>query len=65
MPKTPSKTAGEILDQITKARQVLDYFAESALDTRGEFQDGATVRSRLNAAKAHITRAIEKAQDIR
>lgn len=65
MPKTPSKTAGEILDQVIKARQVLDYFDGNALDARGEFQDGATVRARLNAAKAHVTRAIEKAQSIK
>lgn len=65
MSKVPSKTAREILDQVAKAKQVLDYFGEGALDARGEFQDGATVRARLNAAKAHITRAIEKAQTIR
>lgn len=65
MPKTPSKTASEILDQVAKARQILDYFGETAMDARGELQDGATVRARLNAAKAHITRAIEKAQSIR
>ncbi|MBF0161510.1 MAG: hypothetical protein HQL88_04405 [Magnetococcales bacterium] len=65
MPKTPSKTAVEIFDQVNKARQLLDYFNERALDDRGEFQDVATVRSRLNAVKAHVTRAMEKAQSLR
>ena len=65
MAKTPSRTTAEILDQIVKARQVLDYFDERALDERGEFQDAATVRSRLNAAKAHVLRAMEKAQSLR
>lgn len=65
MPKTISKTAGEILDQVAKARQILDSFDEISMDTRGEFQDGAAIRTRLNAAKAHILRAMEKAQSIR
>ncbi|MBF0400466.1 MAG: hypothetical protein HQL80_01265 [Magnetococcales bacterium] len=65
MSKTASKTASEILDQVAKAKQILDHFNEAALNARGEFQEGATVRAHLNAAKAHITRAIEKAQSIR
>ncbi|MBF0462261.1 MAG: hypothetical protein HQL87_12795 [Magnetococcales bacterium] len=65
MAKTPSKTTAEILDQVAKARQVLDYFDERALDERGEFQEAATVRARLNAAKAHVLRAMEKAQSLR
>ncbi|MBF0184012.1 MAG: hypothetical protein HQM06_06455 [Magnetococcales bacterium] len=65
MAKTPGKLAGEIIDQVVKARQILDYFNEQALDARGEFQDGATLRAKLNAAKAHLLRALEKAQTIR
>ncbi|MBF0097345.1 MAG: hypothetical protein HQM04_10125 [Magnetococcales bacterium] len=65
MSKTPSKLAGEIFDQVHKARQILDYFNEQALDGRGELADGALVRSRLNAAKAHLMRALEKAQTLR
>ncbi len=65
MPKPASKTTDEIFDQVAKARQVLDYFNERALDGRGEFLDAATVRARLNAAKAHVMRAVEKAQGLR
>lgn len=64
MSKPPSKTAPEILDQVNKAREALAYFEPRALDSKGEFSDGATVRARLNAAKAHIIRAIEKAQGV-
>ncbi|MBF0311298.1 MAG: hypothetical protein HQL56_17410 [Magnetococcales bacterium] len=65
MPKTPSKTSAEILDQVNKARQALDYFNERILDDRGEFPDGAALRSRLNAANAHVMRAIEKARTLK
>lgn len=65
MAKTPSKVAHEILDQVTKARQILDELGVTTIDDRGEVKDAAGVRSRLNAAKAHITRAIEKAQSIK
>ena len=65
MAKTPSKTTADILEQVARARLALDYFAERVLDDRGEFQDAATVRSRLNAAKAHVLRAMEKAQGLR
>ncbi|MBF0136919.1 MAG: hypothetical protein H7833_05180 [Magnetococcus sp. DMHC-1] len=65
MPKKTSKIAQEIFDQVAKARQALDYFAEQALDDRGEFRDGTQVRARLNAARAHVTRAIEKANALK
>ena len=65
MSKTPAKTTDEILDQVAKARSILDYFNADALDERGGFQDAAAVRARLNAAKAHLLRAMEKAQTLR
>ncbi|MBF0426206.1 MAG: hypothetical protein HQL66_10365 [Magnetococcales bacterium] len=64
MAKTTHKTAQEILDQVAKAREVLAYFAPSALDERGGFRNPSEVRARLNAAKAHIVRAGEKAQSL-
>ncbi|MBF0610174.1 MAG: hypothetical protein G8345_00070 [Magnetococcales bacterium] len=63
--KTLAKTVSEIYDQIDKAKQALEYFNEQATNDRGEFRDTTTVRSRLNAAKAHVTRAIEKAQTLK
>ncbi|MBF0284629.1 MAG: hypothetical protein HQL51_09240 [Magnetococcales bacterium] len=65
MAKTPSQISGELLDQVAKARQVLEALAAAPLDAKGELVDGAAVRARLNAAKAHITRALEKAQSLR
>ncbi|HIJ82600.1 MAG: hypothetical protein HW380_595 [Magnetococcales bacterium] len=65
MSKTPSKVAREILDQVTKARQILDELGVATIDDRGGFKDATAIRSRLNAAKAHIMRAIEKAQSIK
>ncbi len=64
MAKTPSKMSDEILDQVAKARLVLDYFNGRILDDRGSFVDPTAVRSRLNAAKAHLLRAMEKAQGL-
>ncbi|MEO5352993.1 MAG: hypothetical protein H7835_07250 [Magnetococcus sp. XQGC-1] len=64
MAKMPSKVSDEILDQVAKARSVLDYFNGRILDDRGGFVDPTAVRSRLNAAKAHLLRAMEKAQGL-
>lgn len=64
MSKTPSKMSDELLDQVAKARSVLEYFNGQIRDERGGFLDPATVRSRLNAAKAHLLRAMEKAQGL-
>ncbi|WP_041641234.1 hypothetical protein [Magnetococcus marinus] len=65
MAKTTDKTSNEILDQVVKAREALDYFSNKTSTARGERQDGAEIRARLNAAKAHILRALEKAQSLR
>ncbi|MEO5339224.1 MAG: hypothetical protein H7837_01710 [Magnetococcus sp. MYC-9] len=65
MAKKASQTVAEIFDQVAKARQALDFFDERALDERGEFLDAAAVRARLNAAKAHVMRGMEKAQNLR
>lgn len=62
MSKTPSKTARELLDQVSKAKLILNELEALEIDDRGGFKDAALIRSRLNAAKAHIMRAIEKAQ---
>ncbi|MEO5363646.1 MAG: hypothetical protein H7838_08490 [Magnetococcus sp. DMHC-8] len=65
MAKSLSRTGAELLDQVAKARLILDCFNEDALNERGELADPAVVRSRLNAAKAHLLRAMEKAQLLR
>lgn len=65
MPKTIAKTSGEILDQIAKARQALDTLERLERDDRGEFVETSSLRSQLNAAQAHIMRAIEKARTLR
>ncbi|MEO5329834.1 MAG: hypothetical protein H7829_16515 [Magnetococcus sp. THC-1_WYH] len=62
MSKTPSKTAQELLEQVSKAKLILNELEVSVLDARGGVKDAALIRSRLNAAKAHIMRAMEKAQ---
>lgn len=62
---TRSRTTQEIFDQIDRAREALESLTGFPLDDRGEFQSGSEVRSRLNAAKAHVGRAIEKAQMLR
>ncbi|MEO5345483.1 MAG: hypothetical protein H7834_03775 [Magnetococcus sp. YQC-9] len=65
MSKIAGKTTSEILDQIIKAKQALDALEKLARDERGEFADPATVRSQLNAAQAHVMRAIEKSRTLR
>ncbi|MBF0340536.1 MAG: hypothetical protein HQL95_06165 [Magnetococcales bacterium] len=65
MPKPPAKTTSEILDQITKARQALDSLERLSRDDRGEFADPSSLRSLLNAAQAHVMRAMEKARTLR
>ncbi len=57
--KTRAQTTHDILDQVAKAQKILNDLNETTC------QEGATVRSRLNAAKAHIMRAIEKAQTMK
>ncbi|MBF0294627.1 MAG: hypothetical protein HQL96_05520 [Magnetococcales bacterium] len=58
------KGTRDLLDQVIRARQALDYFANDALNERGELRDGTAVRSHLNAAKAHVIRAMEMAQNL-
>ncbi|MBF0153228.1 MAG: hypothetical protein HQL64_05760 [Magnetococcales bacterium] len=65
MAKTTTKTTLEIMDQVAKARQALDYFDQRALDDRGVLRSAMEVRSHLNAARAHITRASEKADALK
>ncbi|MEO5330387.1 MAG: hypothetical protein H7839_00045 [Magnetococcus sp. YQC-5] len=63
--KSIAKTSKEIFDQVAKAKEALDGLNQCVMDDRGEFQEGVVVRSRLNAAKAHVMRAIEKAQTLK
>lgn len=65
MGKTLAKITQEIFDQVLRARQALDALEQCPLDGRGEFLESVKVRSQLNAAKAHVLRAIEKAQTLR
>ncbi|MBF0212513.1 MAG: hypothetical protein HQM00_02980 [Magnetococcales bacterium] len=65
MAKTIGRTSSDILDQINKARQALDALEKLGRDDRGEFVESATVRSLLNAAQAHVMRAIEKSRQLR
>ncbi|MBF0437849.1 MAG: hypothetical protein HQL93_01885 [Magnetococcales bacterium] len=60
--KVLAKATPEILDQVTKAKQALASLEQLPQDGHGEFQEAVTVRALLNAAKAHVIRAIEKAQ---
>ncbi|MBF0190821.1 MAG: hypothetical protein HQL99_06670 [Magnetococcales bacterium] len=57
--------ASGILDQVVKARQSLDALERQTRDDRGEFADAASVRALLNAAQAHVMRAIEKSRVLR
>lgn len=64
MPKTSPKTSEEIIDQVRKARQLLQELEQTPIHPRDGLKEGAQVRARLNAAKAHILRALEKAQTL-
>ncbi|MBF0178627.1 MAG: hypothetical protein HQM03_01235 [Magnetococcales bacterium] len=63
-PSGAAKGTRDLLDQVVRARQALDYFSNGALNERGELHDGTAVRSHLNAAKAHVIRAMEMAQNL-
>ncbi|MBF0272333.1 MAG: hypothetical protein HQL98_09755 [Magnetococcales bacterium] len=67
MSKTAARNtnASGILDQVVKAKQALDALERQARDDRGEFVEAATVRALLNAAQAHVMRAIEKSRVLR
>ncbi|MEO5365312.1 MAG: hypothetical protein H7831_02950 [Magnetococcus sp. WYHC-3] len=65
MAKTPPAPTGDILDQVNKASAILEQIRLALQNPRSDPLDGATLRARLNAAKAHVTRAMEKAQNLR
>ncbi|MBF0417353.1 MAG: hypothetical protein HQL86_03785 [Magnetococcales bacterium] len=65
MAKIAGKLTQEILDQTAKARVALDALDRLARNDNGEFADPAIVRAQLNAAQAHVMRAIEKSRTLR
>ncbi|MBF0627796.1 MAG: hypothetical protein HQL91_06195 [Magnetococcales bacterium] len=65
MAKTVAQNSQDLLDQIAKAKQALEALERLGRDNRGEFLDPATVRSLLNAAQAHVLRAVEKSRLLR